>query len=272
MSSEDISRNEQQEEELHEPERAVQGDFIERDKVVIGDEVHGDKVLGDKYEIKVLQQTSDKQKTPDAQHNQQEREMFSRLSLVEKRALISSITPTGLRKLEFHKLHPRESPRFYTYGGGYFVYPTFWKVSRSSLILIIVRGCQVSFSEFSKDNIEEYFYTSFAQTRDIPKRIANTTDSPILSFRRIWIVPFLTRLSDKYFPRQNPLWRSSEVKFHYYLPMLKARRRVKVSNYLPSSSEVLFINNVLSDVDYTDALFDNIQIIEEIASVIQPIT
>jgi WD40 repeat protein len=50
MASEDIGRNEQQE-ELHEPERAVQGDAVRRDKVVMGDEIHGDKVGRDKITI-----------------------------------------------------------------------------------------------------------------------------------------------------------------------------------------------------------------------------
>lgn len=51
MASEDLGRNEQHEEELRSLERAVQGDVVGRDKVVMGDVVYGDKVIGDKISI-----------------------------------------------------------------------------------------------------------------------------------------------------------------------------------------------------------------------------
>ena len=200
-----------------------------------------------------------------------ERENFSIISSEQRCNLVSSKTPSLLKKQDFQLLGDIYSGNYMSHyfsfdpkqGGRSF--GVYWKKIDTVALLVLLLNCG---KELTKNQLKELkvyvvqnFATKyFAQWKDFPAEIASCSSSKneVQAIRRLVLIPVLGKVPISRVDSVFPDWHRSSNYLHYYYPKLGLFYPQAVS----SSSEFLIIGNIQSISDYGNFLSKAIGTIE----------
>lgn len=200
-----------------------------------------------------------------------EREKFSIISSEQRCNLVSSKTPSLLKKLGYRLLGEIYSGDFISHrfsfdpklGGRSF--GVYWKKIDNVALLVMCLYCgkelnKSQLKELKVYVIEKFATGYFAQWKDFPAEIAirSSSGNEIQAIRRLVLIPALGKVPITRTDSVFPDWHRSGNYLHYYYPKLSLFDSQSVS----SSSEFLIIGDIKSSSDFGDYLSKAINSIE----------
>lgn len=214
--------------------------------------------------------------SPVDEERKKEKNDFSKMALIHRLTLIEEKTRNLLLELDFQELPPSNK-----YDGNYNFLPRinyqrfasniglhrdyellhYWKINKKTLLIVSPYKCYEKIVakelwDIQSISIKHDFYKK-AEHKYIDKFI----EFPYGSVRRVALLTSINTVPGKRIESIFTTWSKTNIPYHYFKNSLYLRPN-KVGEVLPTSSELLFIPDIKSSLEYIEVLSERLKQIE----------